>query len=126
MKKSVRTIAILIAVIITLFSTSVVAYAGESFNTVAVSTSWKEIAADTAGFNCNVKIVGQLITFPARIDVLMTDQNDNYVWSETNSCPGNGYRVYYCGSNVYHVYVKVSSSSIYGSASALKTSEPAT
>lgn len=91
---------------------------------VEVTTQWKTVAKNTQGINGNVKVCCNVIGV-TRVDVRMLGKNNNVVWSESNSCPALSNRVYHCGADVYTVQVKVSTSSAYGTAFALKTSEPA-
>lgn len=93
-----------------------------------LTTSWKTIAKSTSGFGCNVEIVcnttGTDGFHPLYADIRMLDKNGNVVWTESKSCPGDGTgRVYFCGSNVYTVQIKVQHSG--GTAWASKTSKSA-
>lgn len=127
MKKTLRTTFLVFILILGILGTSTVAFAavnGEHFGRVNVSDEWTEIAYDTQGFDCNVKITGLLTSVGPRIDVQMLDENGNVLWSENDSCPGLSSRVYRCGADVYSIEVRVDSG-VYGTASALKTDEPA-
>lgn len=125
MKKTFKVTTLVLALFVCILGTSVVAYAGESFDSFNVSTNWRTIASDTEGFGCNVKITGQLST-GGRIDVRMLGKDGKTeLWSQNSSCPDLGSRVYRCGSDVYYIQVKVSSSNYRGVVYALKTDEPA-
>lgn len=124
MNKKFKVTTLVLALLVCILGTSVVAYAGESFGRVNVSTEWQTIASDTEGFGCNVEITGQLYT-GGRIDVKMLGKNGQELWFQNSSCPGLGSRVYKCGSDVYYIQVKVSSSNYSGVVYALKTNKPA-
>ena len=96
---------------------SAYAYAGNtSTNTnLSVSTSWQDIAWSTSssqGINCDIEIVNSTNATSGNglgwlaSDIRMLDNNGNVVWEESQSCPGRGSRVYWCGNDVYHVQIK--------------------
>ena len=123
MKGKLRVTILVVALMLGVIATSSVAFAGESFKNVNVSTQWTEIASDTEGFDCNVEIVGWLTSVGPRIDVRMLGKNNNVVWEEEDSCPGLSSRVYRCGPDVYKIQVRVDSG-VSGSATAYKTNKP--
>ena len=92
---------------------------------VTLSTSWKTIASSTSGFNCNIAVVSSVTGTDGigavRPDIRMLGRNDNVLWSEKNSCPGLGTRVYRCGPDVYKLQIRVSNGS--GSARAYVTTD---
>ena len=124
MIKKLKVTLLVLTMIFGLVGTLTVAFAGEEFNMVTVSSSWTTIATDSEGFGCNVKITGRLTSAGKRIDVRMLGKNNNVLWSENDSCPGLSSRVYICGTDVYKIQVRVDSG-VSGTAIALKTSEPA-
>jgi len=123
MKKGLKVTILLAVLIVGIIGTSTVAFAGENFKRVTVSTQWTTIASTTGGFGCNIKIKGDLMTLGARIDVRMLGKDGQLLWEESNSCPGLGSRVYDCGADVYTIQVKVKSG-VSGTAIAMKTTDP--
>lgn len=124
MKKSLRVLLVILALMVGVIATSTVALAAESYKNVTLSTDWTTIATSTDGFDCNVRIIGRLTTLGYRIDVRMLGKSGNVLWSENDSCPGLSSRVYHCGADVYRIQVRVDSG-VSGTAYAHQTDDPA-
>ena len=111
-KKSLKLIIIAFVMIISLFGLSITACAAETYQgTIITSTSYKTIAYSTNGFNRNVKVFNASTSTDGlgilRADIRMLDRYGNIVWEEKKACPGYGSRVFWCGSNVYKIQIKV-------------------
>ena len=78
---------------------------------MSVSTSWKTVATATTGFNCYVyiKCMNTLINDNFEVvpcDVRMLDKSGNVVWYESGAVPGQGSRIFWCGSDVYTIQIR--------------------
>ena len=107
-KKIKPAIAIFIALLVVLtFSTLRVHAAGQ----ITTATYWKTLITSSSGFDRNVSVYNSSDSFDGlgilRADIQMLDSNDNVVWEEERSTPGNGTRVYWCGPDVYKIQIKV-------------------
>ena len=125
-KKKILKVAFLFVLLIVIaISTSTTAFAANSYNnTITTSTSWKTLATSTTGFNCNVAIFNSSTGNDGlgilRADIRMLGKSGNVVWEESKACPGYGTRVFWCGSNVYTIQIKVAYAN--GTARAYETS----
>lgn len=83
-------------------------------NALMTNTSWKKLAYSDNGFNCNVKITcmnnsSSSSSAISRSSVKMVGKNGKtVVWSETGAVSGaaGSPRTFWCGSDVYAIYVK--------------------
>ena len=76
-----------------------------------VTTTYKKIAYSNTGFNCFVTIRCELNGVNSRGVVMMKDKNGNHLWtsSEEYLVPSHGSFEYWCGSDVYSIWIKTTS-----------------
>ena len=71
------------------------------------SNTWTTIANSTTGLNCNVYVKSMNTTLDGlRVvgtNIRMLGRNGNVLWSESEAVPGQGSRVFWCGSNIYKI-----------------------
>lgn len=125
-KRTLKAMLSAVLLILLLIGTTTTAFAANSYNgTITTSTSWKTLATSTTGFNCNVAIFNSSTGTDGlgilRADIRMLGKSGNVVWQESKACPGYGTRIFWCGSDVYKIQIKVAHSS--GTAKAYETTE---
>lgn len=90
--------------------------------TITTSSSWKTIVAAKYGLDRNVGIYNYSATLDgwglSRADIRMLGKDGNVVWEEAKACPGKGSRVFWCGSDVYTIQIRVRNG--YGTAHAYR------
>lgn len=88
-------------------------YRSHSDSLIINGSTWKTLATSTTGFNCNVIISCSNLSFLsngklAKGLVRMIGRNGNVLWTSPaeEGVPGQGSRVYWCGSDVYRIEIK--------------------
>ena len=112
LKRILKVTTVITILLIVILNTTMVSYASESYlPTINTSTTWKTLATSTTGFNKNVTVFNWSTGTDGlgilRADIRLLGKNGNVVWSESKSCPGYGTRVYWCGTDVYTIQIKV-------------------
>lgn len=112
MKKAVKSTTFIAVLLVAILGTTMVASAANSYKgTVVTSTSWTTLATSTTGFNCNVAVFNSSTGTDGlgilRADIRMLDRSGKVVWQEAKACPGYGTRVFWCGSDVYTIQIRV-------------------
>lgn len=117
MRKSL-TALLLMTVLLTASLPMVVFAANHYTYSASVGSTWVRVAysdsGDSSGLDKTLYISNQYPAGTYSLDILMTGKNGNTIWSQENSVLPWATGTYYCGSNVYNVYVKYHSSGQYG------------
>lgn len=76
-----------------------------------VNTSYQRIAYSNTGFNCSVTIRCELNGINNRGVVMMKDKNGDILWTSSSEyyVPSHGSFEYWCGSDVYSIWIKTTS-----------------
>lgn len=83
-----------------------------STNALTINNSaYKRLAYSNTGFNCYVKIRCSLNGLSNRGSVILKDKSGNILWTtpSTDYVPSHGSYTYWCGSDVYSIWIKTTS-----------------
>ena len=88
-------------------------------NALPITTSYKRLAycsTSGSGFNCNLKVRCELNGISNRGVIMMKGKSGNILWtaSSDNYVPSHGSYTFWCGSDVYSIWIKTTSG--YGNA----------
>jgi hypothetical protein len=75
------------------------------------SSAYKRLAYSNTGFNCYVKIRCSLNGLSNRGSVILKGKSGNILWTtpSTDYVPSHGSYTYWCGSDVYSIWIKTTS-----------------
>lgn len=75
------------------------------------SSAYKRLAYSNTGFNCYVKIRCSLNGLSNRGSVILKGKSGNTLWTtpSTDYVPSHGSYTYWCGSDVYSIWIKTTS-----------------